>query len=148
MNTKLLLVVLLASSLAAGFAEASAVGEIKILKGSASVERQGQRLPASVGMKLQQSDVVVTGQDGAVGITFADNSLMSTGPNSTLSIDNFRFDSTTHVGEFSSTVKRGTVAVVSGKMVKQSPESMKIRTPSSIMGVRGTEFVIKVDDVR
>ncbi|MDX2218115.1 MAG: FecR domain-containing protein [Burkholderiales bacterium] len=148
MNTKLLLVVLLASSLAAGIAEASAVGEIKILKGSASVERQGQRLPASVGMKLQQSDVVVTGQDGAVGITFADNSLMSTGPNSTLSIDNFRFDSTTHVGEFNSTVKRGTVAVVSGKMVKQSPESMKIRTPSSIMGVRGTEFVIKVDDVR
>jgi hypothetical protein len=30
-------------------------------------------------------------------------------------------------------------------MVKQSPESMRIRTPSSIMGVRGTEFVVKVD---
>lgn len=144
MNAKCLFVLLLM----AGFAEASAVGEIKILKGAASIERQGQRLPAAVGMKLMQADVVVTGQDGAVGITFADNSLMSAGPNSSLAIDSFRFDSTTHAGEFNSTVKRGTVAVVSGKMVKQSPESMKIRTPSSIMGVRGTEFVIKVDDAR
>jgi hypothetical protein len=31
-------------------------------------------------------------------------------------------------------------------MVKQSPESMKIRTPSAIMGVRGTEFVVQVDE--
>lgn len=144
MNAKILLPLLLA----AGLAEASVVGEIKILKGAATIERQGQRLPASVGMKLMQSDVVVTGQDGAVGVTFADNSLMSTGPNSSLVIDSFRFDTTTHAGEFNSTLKRGTVAVVSGKMVKQSPEAMKIRTPSSIMGVRGTEFVIKVEDVR
>ena len=129
----------------AGAANASVVGEIKILKGAATVERQGQKLPAAVGMKLMQADTVLTGNDGAVGITFADNSLMSAGPNSSLSIDSFRFDSTTHAGEFQSSIKRGTVAVVSGKMVKQSPESMKIRTPSSIMGVRGTEFVVKVD---
>jgi hypothetical protein len=31
-------------------------------------------------------------------------------------------------------------------MVKASPESMKIRTPSAIMGVRGTEFVVQVDE--
>jgi hypothetical protein len=144
MNAKYLFAVLLA----AGAANASVVGEIKILKGTATVERQGQKLPAAVGMKLREADTVVTGKDGAVGITFADNSLMSSGPNSTLAIDSFRFDSTTHVGEFNSSVKRGTVAVVSGKMVKQNPESMKIRTPSSIMGVRGTEFVVKVDDAR
>jgi hypothetical protein len=30
-------------------------------------------------------------------------------------------------------------------MVKQSPDSMRIHTPSSVMGVRGTEFVVKVD---
>jgi hypothetical protein len=30
--------------------------------------------------------------------------------------------------------------------VKQTPESMKIRTPSAIMGVRGTEFVVQVDE--
>jgi hypothetical protein len=30
-------------------------------------------------------------------------------------------------------------------MVKQSPEAMKVRTPAAIMGVRGTEFVVQVD---
>jgi hypothetical protein len=29
-------------------------------------------------------------------------------------------------------------------MVKQSPEAMRVRTPTSIMGVRGTEFVVRV----
>jgi len=38
------------------------------------------------------------------------------------------------------------MAVVSGKIVKQSPEAMRVKTPAAIMGVRGTEFVVKVDE--
>jgi len=56
------------------------------------------------------------------------------------------FDSTTHAGQFDTSLKRGSLAVVSGKIVKQSPEAMRVRTPSSIMGVRGTEFVVRVTD--
>jgi hypothetical protein len=81
-----------------------------------------------------------------VGITFNDNSLLSTGPNSELVIEKFLFDNTTHVGEFNTHLKRGTLAVVSGKIVKQTPEAMRIRTPAAVMGVRGTEFVVKVDE--
>ena len=44
-----------------------------------------------------------------------------------------------------STLSQGTLAVISGKMVKQSPEAMHVRTPSAIMGVRGTEFIVRVD---
>ena len=62
------------------------------------------------------------------------------------SIDKYLFDTTTYAGEFEGTLSQGRLAAVSGKMVKQSPESMKIRTPSSIMGVRGTEFVIEVQE--
>jgi hypothetical protein len=120
------------------------VGEIKTVKGTAHVERAGQKLPATTGMQLRQADTIVTGADGAVGITFLDNSLFSAGPNSVLVINKYRFDTTTHAGEFDASLNKGSLAVVSGKMVKQSPESMRIRTPSSIMGVRGTEFVVKV----
>jgi len=84
--------------------------------------------------------------DGTVGITFLDNTLVSAGPNSTLVIDSYRFDSTTHAGKFDASLQRGSLAVISGKMVKQSPEAMRIRTPSSVLGVRGTEFVVKVAD--
>lgn len=127
-------------------AMAADVGEVKVVKGTAHIERGAERIPVSAGMPVQQSDKVVTGADGTVGITFSDNSLLSIGPESRLAIDHYVFDSTTHAGRFDSTLSRGTVAVVSGKIVKQSPEAMKIRTPSSIMGVRGTEFVVKVDE--
>lgn len=125
---------------------ASDVGEIKTARGAAHLERGGERIAAKVGMPVRQSDRVVTGADGAVGITFLDNTLVSAGPNSTLVIDSYRFDSTTHAGTFDASLQRGSLAVISGKMVKQSPDAMRVRTPSSVLGVRGTEFVVKVAD--
>jgi len=127
-------------------AMAADVGEVKLAKGTAFIERGAERIAVRAGMPVQQSDKVVTGADGTVGITFSDNSLLSIGPESRFAIDRYVFDTTTHAGQFDSTLSKGTVAVVSGKIVKQSPEAMKIRTPSSIMGVRGTEFVVKVDE--
>ena len=124
---------------------ANDAGEFKNVSGSVRVEREGKRLPAKVGMPVRQSDIIVTGADGSAGVTFTDNSLLSVGPNSVLAIDKYAFDTTTHAGQFDASLKKGTLAVISGKMVKQSPEAMRVRTPSSIMGVRGTEFVVKVD---
>ena len=139
-------IIAVAALMFAASAFANDVGEIKTVKGTAHVERGGKKLPAVAGMQLRQADTVVTGADGAVGITFLDNSLFSAGPNSVLVINKYRFDTTTHAGEFDASLNKGSLAVVSGKMVKQSPESMRIRTPSSIMGVRGTEFVVRVAD--
>ena len=130
----------------AGFARAEDVGQIKVAKGTVHVERDGKQLPASVGMPIQQSDKLVTGADGSAGITFSDNSLLSTGPNSVLVVDHYVFDNRTHVGKFDASLKKGSLAVVSGKMVKQTPGAMRVRTPAAIMGVRGTDFVVQVDD--
>ena len=138
-----LAVVLFSISAAALAADA---GEIKVVRGAAHIERGSERLAARVGMPVQEADRVVTGADGTVGITFADNSLLSIGPGSSFAIDRYVFDSTTHAGKFDSTLSKGTLAVVSGKMVKQSPEAMHVRTPSAIMGVRGTDFVVRVSD--
>jgi len=131
-------------SLFAAAALANDVGQVKVTKGVVHVEREGARIPAVVGMPVRQADKLVTGADGTVGVTFADNSLLSVGPNSTLAVDKFSFNSSTHEGQFDASLQRGTLAVVSGKMVKQSPDAMRIRTPASILGVRGTEFVVKV----
>jgi hypothetical protein len=124
----------------------SDVGTVKVSSGSVAIERGGSRLPAAVGTELRTSDVIVTGADGSAGITFSDNSLVSVGSDSRFAIDKYAFDTTTYAGEFQGTLSKGRLAAVSGKMVKQSPESMKIRTPSAIMGVRGTEFVVQVDE--
>lgn len=129
----------------ASVAVAADAGEIKTTSGAVHLERAGKKLPVTVGMPVLQSDTLVTGADGSAGITFTDNSLLSVGPNSVLAIEKYAFDTTTHAGQFDASLKKGTLAVISGKMVKQSPEAMRVRTPSSIMGVRGTEFVVKVD---
>ena len=138
----------IAASLAAFAAAAwgQDIGQVKTLTGAVHLEREGKRLPVQVGTPVRQADTIVTGTDGTVGVTFTDNSLLSAGPNSVLALDRYAFDSTTHAGQFDASLKKGTLAVVSGKMVKQSPDAMRVHTPTSIMGVRGTEFVVKVND--
>lgn len=133
-------------SLTLPLAFAADAGRVKTSKGTVTIERAGQRLPAAVGMTVQEKDVVSTGADGSVGISFTDNSMLSAGPNSVLILDKYAFDAASGKGAMEANLARGTLAAVSGKMVKSAPESMKIRTPAAIMGVRGTEFVVKVED--
>ena len=100
---------------------------------------------ATVVLDANPPRTAVTGADGAVGVTFLDNTMVSAGPSTVFEIERYRFNSTTHDGEFDASLKKGSLAVVSGKMVKQTPGSMRVRTPSSVMGVRGTEFLVRVD---
>ena len=136
-------------ALAAGFAVAAGpadIGQIKVAKGQVSIERNGQKLPGDVGAWVQPGDVLKTGADGSVGVTMSDNSLLSAGPNSVVVLDKYEFDATTSQGQFDASLQKGSLAVISGRMAKQSPDAMKIRTPSSILGVRGTEFVVSVNE--
>ena len=130
-----------------GSSMAAEIGRIKVVRGQVSVQRGGQSVPATPGMPLTAGDEIRTGPDGSAGITMNDNSLLSTGPNSVLAMDRFAFDTTTHQGRFDSTLRQGTLAVTTGRIARQSPESMTVRTPAAILGVRGTEFVVSAGDV-
>jgi hypothetical protein len=121
------------------------IGQVKTETGGVTLERHGTTQPIVIGDHVFQSDVIVTAAGGAVGITFADNSMMSLGPDSRLALDQFRFDTTTHDGVFDSSLQKGTLAVRSGQIVHQTPEAMHIRTPAALLGVRGTEFVVRAD---
>lgn len=127
-------------------AQDSIIGRVKTLSGVVQAERDGVRRPLALGDGLQRSDIVMTQADGAVGITFADNSMLSLGPDSALALERFRFDSTTNEGEFATRLLRGTLAAKSGKIVEQTPEAMTVKTRSSLLGVRGTEFVVRAEE--
>jgi hypothetical protein len=131
---------------AATLAGAADIGQVKVVKGAVTVERGDSILPASVGLRVQAADTVVTGADGSVGITMSDNSLLSAGPNSRLTLARYEFDETTSRGRFDTTLTSGSMAVVSGRIAKQSPEAMTVRTPRAILGVRGTEFAVASDE--
>ena len=87
-----------------------------------------------------------TGPDGSVGVTMSDDSLLSAGPNSILSLDRYDFDPVTHKGMFDAQLRKGSLAVISGHIAKQAPDAMMLRTPSVILGVRGTQFVVSAGD--
>jgi len=141
-------IVTAAAVLAAGgsIAAEQPAGMIKTAKGIAAIERAGKQTPAAPGAALMASDRVVTGADGSVGITLRDETLLAVGPNSNVWLEKYAFDPTSHDGVLNATVKRGTLGVISGKLSKQSPGAVQFRTPTSILGVRGTEFVIDVKD--
>jgi hypothetical protein len=142
-----LVVLALAVTLTVPAAAADDVGQFKVAKGTVQLERAKQRLPVSVGTVVQEGDVVITGADGSAGITFKDDSLLSVGPDSVLAIDRFAFDSTTHAGAFETSLRQGSMAAVSGKIAKQSADAMRVRTPATILGVRGTEFLVRSSGV-
>lgn len=121
------------------------VGQVKSLSGQVSVARDGRKADLSIGSPVFSKDTVVTGSDGRVGITFVDDSRFSAGPNTELALETFRFDRKTNAGRFRANLKRGTLAAVSGKIAKKTPNAMSVRTPSAILGVRGTKFLIEVE---
>lgn len=133
-------------SMAAACAAEQPAGMVKTTKGAAAIERSGKQTPATTGAALMASDRVVTGADGSVGITLRDETLLAVGPNSNVWLEKYAFDPTSHEGVLNATVKRGTLGVISGKLSKQSPGAVQFRTPTSILGVRGTEFLIDVKD--
>lgn len=124
---------------------AEEIGQIKKASGTVSIDRGGKSTPAVVGIRLHAADTIVTGGDGAIGIALTDNSLLSAGPNSRLDLSHYRFDTTTHEGRFDATLHKGTLSMISGKLTKQSPDAVKVITPTSVLAVRGTEFFVEVD---
>ncbi|MBT5498583.1 MAG: hypothetical protein HOK54_22830 [Alphaproteobacteria bacterium] len=120
------------------------IGRVKRVTGSVTVERAGTPMAAKPGLVLDKQDVLVTGDKSRVSVTFIDNSRFSAGPNSRIVLETFEFNATTHEGKFVSRVERGTLGIVSGQIAKQTPDAMRVRTPTSILGVRGTKFVVEV----
>lgn len=121
------------------------IGRVKKVDGDAYIERAGKKINAVSGLTLESGDVLVTGGTGRLSVTFIDNSRFSAGPNSRVSVDRFEFNTTTHAGAFESRLERGSLAIVSGQIAKARKDAMKLRTPTSILGVRGTRFIVEAD---
>lgn len=120
------------------------VGQVKVLKEIATVERDGQKLPVRLGMRLRQHDVLTTNATASVGIVFNDNSTLTIGPNTQIEIQRFAFDTTTYEGYFDTHVRRGTVAVQPGHIASNAPEAMRVTTPAAVMRSRAAQYLVSV----
>lgn len=130
----------------AALAAGPEIGQVKTLSGTVTVARDGRQLSLRVGDAVFESDVIDTAADGAVGITFTDNTVMSAGPGSEVALAEYAFDSSNFTGSMLTDMRKGTLTMVSGDIARSSPGAMQVKTPSAMLGVRGTRFAISVPE--
>jgi hypothetical protein len=126
-------------------AEEARIGTVKTLKGSAHIVSGSDTIAAAVGTALHQNDVLETGEDGAVGVTFIDNTTLSLGPRSRITLSKVIFNPDKGDFAFVAKLAKGTFMFVSGGVAKLAPQAVDISTPTATIGIRGTRFLVKVE---
>jgi hypothetical protein len=126
-------------------AQATGAGRIKAVVGTCSIVRLGQATPAVVGALVHETDVLRTGGDGQLAVMLKDESRLSMGPNSELTLSTFTYVPSEGRLALVLRVARGMLSYVSGRIAKLMPEAVRLETPTSIIGVRGTHALVRVD---
>jgi hypothetical protein len=136
--------VALAWSAAVGPAQADdrLIGTVKTAEGEVALVRGNATLAAAVGDDVQLHDRLRTGADGAVGVTLNDGTLISLGPNSLFEFSEFEYAPQRGAFGFLGTIEGGTMLYSSGKVGKLAPDRTRIKTPISVIAVRGTRFAV------
>ena len=125
-----------------------AIGEVTDYSGSGAVERDEgfEVYEVTDGLGVESMDVVVT-EKGKVRIDFIDDTRVDITEHSRLIIDDFVYDPASGEGSLSLKAGLGTIRYASGKIAKNSRQRVRIETPSAVVGVRGTDFAMIVDEI-
>jgi hypothetical protein len=126
-------------------ADTTAIGFVKTVSGDASIVSAGKTLRAQVGTPVRTGDVLRTGAKGSLGITFKDNTVMSFGPDTELTVDEYLYSPGKGDLKMQTSMTKGTLQVVSGVIAKLRPDAVTVKTPTGLIGVRGTQFLVKVE---
>ena len=122
------------------------IGSVFELSGTAVIKRGKETITVTKGTPVQTNDKVET-KNGVVNIKFKDDTTVKVTENSALVIDDFVYDPKNVAGgKLSLKAASGTVRYVSGNIAHNNPNSVKINTPTAAIAVRGTDFVMAVDE--
>lgn len=119
-------------------------GTFKQVQGEVRVERLGvARAAPAPGDALMAGERIVTGEKAGASVVLKDGTTLTLGPRSTADLSRYQFDSTTQEGHFMLDLLRGSVRVLTGLLAKANPERFEVKTPTAVVGVRGTDFIVE-----
>lgn len=118
------------------------------MRGHVRIERGTASLGVKVGDPVQEKDRIVVQAGSSVGISMNDETLLSIGQNSAMVIDRYSFNPVTREGQVETSMLKGTFRFVTGLIGRLHPEAIKVQTPTATMGIRGTDFIVEVLDVK
>jgi hypothetical protein len=127
-------------------AQSDAIGFVKTVHGEATVSTSRQMQKAVPGTPFYLGSVLKTGKEGSMGVTFRDNTVMSLGADTEVTVDDYLYKPAKGDLKLVASMIRGTLHYLSGVIARLKPEAVALKTPTGIIGVRGTRFLVKVEE--
>ena len=126
------------------FAAIEQIGVIGFVTGDV-FNQKGEKL--NVGDSIFFGDTIRASEGAKSQLMFIDQTVMTIGAKTELTIDEFVYDPAESTGKILTTIKAGSVKILTGKISENNPENLEVKTPAGTIGTRGTEFKASVDPV-
>ncbi|UFS89412.1 VCBS domain-containing protein [Bradyrhizobium daqingense] len=130
---------------APGTAAAQVIGHVTKLVGSATAIRNGVSVILNNGDNVEKGDVVSTGADSTLGITFIDGTVFGLSSNARMVLNEMVYDPNGSSNSSLLSLVAGTITFVAGETAKHG--DMKVDTPVATMGIRGTAVLTQINFV-
>ncbi len=121
------------------------IGHVARVEGAAYISSRGHTNAAKVGQAIVPGVALSTGAEGALGVILGDGSVLSFGPHSELTLDDYRFAPARDELRLRATLNRGTLNLISGDMARLDPQAIAVETPQGRVRVRGGQVLMKVN---
>jgi hypothetical protein len=105
----------------------------------------GQERALAVGNRVFQNDRISTGANSIAQLMFTDQTTLSVGPRSQVTLDRYVYDPNRSAGDVAVSFATGAMRFVTGT---QDPHNYQVRTPVATIGVRGTVIDLLMIDGR
>jgi hypothetical protein len=135
--------------------DANPIGKVITVAGTANIEHPAAILvqanlpatgngPTKVGDLVYRGDLIQTGADGAMSVTFADGSSFNVSSNAKMEVNEFVYDPNGHSNSSLLSLSKGTFTFIAGNVAHTG--DMKVETPIGTMGIRGTAPRVEILD--
>ena len=135
--------------------DTSAIGKVMTAEGTAHIEHAASvvvqaNAPASgvdqakAGDLVYRGDLIQTGADGKLSITFADGTAFNVSANARMEVNEFVYDPKGHANSSLMSLSKGTFTFIAGNVAHTG--DMKVDTPLGTMGIRGTAPRVEILD--
>jgi hypothetical protein len=111
--------------------------------GTATAIRNGVSIILNNGDDVKKGDVVQSGSDSRVGITFIDGTVFGLSSNARMVLNEMVYDPNGSNNSSLLSLVAGTISFVAGETAKHG--DMKVDTPVATMGIRGTAVLVEID---
>ena len=120
-------------------------GEVTSAQGQVFAEQNGVVRPLAEGDPIFTGDVLVTAANSRMEVRFEDDTVLSQGENSRLTVDEYTYDpNNDDASNMLFQMTEGAFRMVTGKIAEANPDAVRVESPLAVIGIRGTTTVHEI----